>query len=211
MDWKVSPWGCGEGGRGEAALHSLLRRLFLKCTGAMWGEGCVQPGWEGFGLLVGPSAPLPGTGELVATGVCPTCRATAAVSPALLWGAHSGAAAAPWASARVLCEPRARCWGSQDICQAHCPSSGSFFSSGGCMPSSPEARLAPSFLQPLPASAPGQLWANSPWHFLSGEQPLQPSRVVSSWQHSWGEFGLEMFVLACSWVLDFVCPGQRML
>lgn len=79
------------------------------------------------------------------------------------------------------------------------------------MPRSPEPRPAPSFLQTLPVSAPGQLWANSPWHFPPGEQPLQPGTLVSSWQQSLGEFGLEMFVLGCWRVLDFVCPGQRML
>lgn len=43
-------------------------------------RGLCPSGWEGFGMLVGPSAPLPDIGELVVTGVCPTCRATAALS-----------------------------------------------------------------------------------------------------------------------------------
>lgn len=142
--------------------------------------------------------------EPVATGVCPTCRATAALSPALLWGAHSGAVAAPWASARVLCEPRP-CTGALSTSAKHIVLPVFPFFLRWLHAKLPRAQTSPSFLQPLPASAPGQLWANSPWHFLSGEQPLQPGTLVSSWQHSWGQFGLEMFVLGCWRVLDFVC------
>lgn len=183
-------------------MYPILRRLSLKCAGAMWREGCVQPGWEGFGMLIGPSAPLPDFGELVATGVCQTCRATATLRAALLWGAHSGAASGPPGPS------------TGDV-SGHLPSTLSsqrfLFSSGGCMPSSLEPRPAPSFLQPLSASAPGQLWANSPWHFPSGDQPLQPGTLVSGLQHALGEFGLELFALGCWRALDFVCSSQSTL
>lgn len=196
---------------GAAALHPLLRRLFLKCTGTMWGEGCVQPGWEGFGMLVGPSAPLPGIGELLATGVYPNMQGHSSSER------YCAVECTQWGCGRALGKHLAPLGvqgpvpGFSGCLPSTLSSQLLLFSPGGCMPSSPEPRPAPSFLQPLPASAPGQLWANSPWHFPPGEQPLQPGTLVSSWQHSLGEFGLEMFVLGCWRVLDFVFPGRRML
>uniref|UniRef100_A0A8C3Q5P5 Uncharacterized protein n=2 Tax=Geospiza parvula TaxID=87175 RepID=A0A8C3Q5P5_GEOPR len=107
------------------------------------------------------------------------------------WGS-----AGPWASAKVLCEPRAWYKGSQDICQGHCPPSGSFFLQvAACQaPQSPDQPSASCNLC-LPPSAPGQLWANTPWHFLPGKQPVQPGTLVASWQHLLGYFLHHLYFL----------------
>lgn len=127
--------------------------------GNVWRGLC--PAWLG-GLWDArrPLCSLPGIGELLATGVCPTCKATAALSATLLWGAHNGAAAGPWARARFLCEPRAQYRASQDICQVRCPpSSPCFFPQvAACQgPQSPDQPPASCRLcLPLPQGSCGQ-------------------------------------------------------
>ncbi|XP_064266953.1 ragulator complex protein LAMTOR1-like [Passer domesticus] len=93
------------------------------------------------------------------------------------------------------------------MCQGHCPPSGSFFLQvAACQaPQSPDQPPASCSLC-LPPSTPGQLWANSPWHFLPGEQPVQPGTLVASWQHSLGKLGFEMFDLGC-WTLSALVRG----
>ncbi|KAL2311542.1 hypothetical protein Nmel_003265 [Mimus melanotis] len=46
-------------------------------------------------------------------------------------------------------------------------------------------------------------------HFLPGKQPLQPGTFVSSWQHSLGELGLEMFVLGVLAGAGFFLPWSE--
>lgn len=123
------------------------------------------------------------------------------------WGAWGWAVARTWVRAQLLLsEPRARCWGSWDVCQVLDPGSprgtaehpspsscvlrslghGPARAAGGCGPEPPWLSTQPLC---LPLHLPGAGF--SPWRFPPGQQPLQPGTLLSGWLHPRCAFSLQ--------------------
>lgn len=179
----MSPWGCGEGGWRGSSTASPSEEAFPQMHRGNVGRG-LCPAW--LGGFWDARRPLRSSAW--------HCRASGHWCVSSMQGHNSSehcsavrctqwGSAGPWVRAQVFCEPRAWYRGSQEICQGHCPPRGSFYVQvAACqVPQSPDQPAASRSLCSLclPPPAPGQLWANSPWHFLPGKQPVQPGTLVA--------------------------------